>query len=169
MNKSITDTGPPLHLNQIDYVRLLEMFETIVISGQVKEELQDLNIWYSLKKEETLHIQEETVNDIEISDEKNRWRDHKLHMADLSVLVLVRRMMDTLILTDDLELRKAIGSLNRVVIGSVGILIRGYRERKLNMDELHKCVNLLFNDSSLYLSRAFRVRVLKLIEELERE
>ncbi|ODS34754.1 MAG: hypothetical protein SCARUB_00014 [Candidatus Scalindua rubra] len=42
-------------------------------------------------------------------------------------------------------------------------------EQKLNKEELGKCVELLFNDSSLYLSSAFRMRVLRLIEEIEEE
>ncbi|ODS32111.1 MAG: hypothetical protein SCARUB_02761 [Candidatus Scalindua rubra] len=47
--------------------------------------------------------------------------------------------------------------------------MRGYKEGKLNKDDLRRCVDLLFNNSSLYLSSAFRIRVLKLIEELERK
>jgi predicted nucleic acid-binding protein len=169
VNKAITDTGPPLHLNQIGYIRLLGIFETIVLTGQVREELQEFSTWYSFKQEEAIRSQEETVNDDEITNEKNRWKDHRLQMADLSVLFLVHRIVNALTLTDDLELRRAIESLGRVVVGSVGVLIRGYKMQRLNRDELHNCVDLIFNDSSLYLSRAFRVRVLKLIEELERK
>ncbi|ODS32110.1 MAG: hypothetical protein SCARUB_02760 [Candidatus Scalindua rubra] len=40
MNKVITDTGPPLHLDQIGHIRLLEIFVTLVVSCQVKKELQ---------------------------------------------------------------------------------------------------------------------------------
>lgn len=71
------------------------------------------------------------------------------------------------VLADDLKLRKAIESLGRGVIGSVGILIRGYREKMLTNEELRKSVYMLFNDSNLYLSSAFRKKVLKLVEELE--
>ncbi len=166
MNKAITDTGPPLHLNQIGYLRLFNIFEKIVVSRQVKEELQKFGTWPFFTKTITLHLQEEIVTDDEITEEQDKRKDLMLHRADLSVLVLMWRMMDALALTDDLALRRAIESLGRVVVGSVGILIRGYRDQSLSKDELRQCVDLLFNDNSLYLSRAFRVRVLKLIEEL---
>jgi predicted nucleic acid-binding protein len=167
MNKAITDTGPPLHLNETGYIQLLKLFDTLLVSTQVKEELQDLGVWYSLTKQKAIHLQEEIIIDDEITKEQDRWKDLTLHRADVSVLVLVKRMADALALTDDLALRKAIESLGRVVVGSVGILIRGYREKRLSKDELHKGVDLLFNDSSLYLSRIFRDRVRKLVEELE--
>lgn len=167
MNKAITDTGPPLHLNQIGYIRLLKVFDTLLVSTQVKEELQEYGIWHCLTKEKAVHLQEETIIDDEITKEQNRWKDLTLHRADVSVLVLVQRTADALALTDDLVLRRAMESLGRVVVGSVGIVIRGYREKRLSKDELYKCVDLLFNDSSLYLSRIFRDRVQKLIEELE--
>jgi predicted nucleic acid-binding protein len=167
VNKAITDSGPPLHLNEIGYIQFLKIFDTLLVSTQVKEELQDLCIWHYLTKEKAVHLQEETIIDDEITKEQDRWKNFTLHRADLSVLVLVQRKAGTLALTDDLALRRAIESLGRVFVGSLGIVIRGYREKRLSKDELHKCVDLLFNDSSLYLSRIFRDRVQKLIEELE--
>ncbi len=169
VSKAITDTGPPLHLQQIGYIHLLEIFEIIVVSEQVKAELKEFSIWESLKQESTICLQEETISDNEIAKEQQQWTNHKLQKADISVLALVRRMQDVLSLTDDLALRRAIESLGRVVIGGVGVLIRGYKERKLNKEELRRCIDLLFNDSSLYLHRAFRVRVLQLIDEITRE
>ena len=167
MNKAITDSGPPIHLNETGYIHLLKVFDTLLVSMQVKEELLDFGIWRCLIKDEAVHLQEETICDDEITGEQDRRKDLTLHRADVSVLVLVRRMGQALALTDDLALRKAIESLGRAVVGSVGIIIRGYREKMLSKDELHKCIDLLFNDSSLYLSRIFRDRVRKLIEELE--
>ena len=166
MNLAITDTGPPLHLNQIGYLRLFNIFEKIVVSKQVKDELLKFGVWSFFTKEMATHLQEEIVTDDEINKEQDKRKDHMLHKTDLSVLVLMCRMMDALALTDDLSLRRAIESLGRVVVGSIGILIRGYRDQRLSKDELHRCMDLLFNDSSLYLSRAFRVRVLKLIEKI---
>lgn len=167
MNKAITDTGPPLHLNEIKSIRILKIFETMVVSTQVKEELQEFGIWPFLK-EELIHLQEKMVTDKEITAEQERWKDLMLHRADLSILVLLHSMIDTLALTDDLALRRVIESLGRIVVGSIGVLVRGYRDQRLSKDELHQGIDLLFNDSSLYLSRAFRVRVHKLIEEFER-
>ena len=168
MSRAITDTGPPLHLNQIGYLQLFNIFEKIVISTQVKKELQKFGIWSFFKKEIALLLQEEAVTDSELSMEQDGHKKFILHTADLSVLILTRRIKDTLTLTDDLALRRAIEAFGRVVVGSVGIVIRGYKERRLSMAELRKCLDLLFDDSSLYLSRPFFDRVLKLIEKLDK-
>lgn len=166
-DKAITDTGPPLHLHQIGCLHLLRIFKTVIISEQVKKELQGFGTWYSLCNEKGISIEQETVTEDEIIEELNRWKGKELHKTDISVLILARRIADPLILTDDLKLRKAIESLGREVIGSVGILIKSYKEKMLTKEELRKSVYMLFNDSSLYLSSAFRGSVLKLVEELE--
>lgn len=167
MDKAITDTGPPLHLHQIGYLQLLRIFKTVVVSELVKKELQEFGTWYSFCNEKGISIKQKTVTEDEIIDEHKKWKEQKLHKADISVLILARRVADALVLADDLKLRKAIESLGRGVIGSVGILIRGYREKMLTNEELRKSVYMLFNDSNLYLSSAFRKKVLKLVEELE--
>lgn len=168
MDKAIIDTGPPLHLHQIGCLQLLRIFKAVMVSGQVKKELEGFGTWYYLYNEKGISIEQETIAEDEIIEELNRWKGKELHKTDISVLVLARRIADPLILTDDLKLRKAIESLGREVIGSVGVLIRSYKEKMLTNEELRKSVCLLFNDSSLYLSSAFRGRVLKLVEELEK-
>lgn len=169
MNRAITDTGPPVHLCQISQCQLLGMFKSISLSEQVKKELELYGSWEELNKNKSIHINKESVSEDEIENEQLKWEKFCLQRADLSVLVIVHRLGDALALTDDLELRKAIESLDRTVVGSVGVLIRGYRTGKLKKDELCKCVDMLFNDSSLYLSSAFRARVLSMIENIERK
>lgn len=166
MNEAVTDTGPPLHLNQINKMPVLEIFEVISVSKQVKEELQELGAWNQIKNIQEINLQEESVSDDKIIEAGKRVPGYKLQKADLSVLALLHAFKNTLALTDDLDLRRAIESLDREVVGSVGVLIRGYKEGKLSKVELQKSVEQLFNDSSLYLSRAFRLRVLKLIDGL---
>mgnify|MGYP001582422308 CR=1 FL=1 len=51
----------------------------------------------------------------------------KLHRADASVIVLAERLKPSAVLTDDLNLRKALESLGITAVGSVGILIRCFK------------------------------------------
>ena len=128
MNKAITDSGPPIHLNETGYIQLLKVFDTLLVSTQVKEELLDFGIWHCLIKDEAVHLQEATIFDDEITEEQDRWKDLTLHRADVSVLVLVRRMGQALALTDGLALRKAIESL-----GSNGYLWKVIEESYWDM------------------------------------
>jgi hypothetical protein len=53
-----------------------------------------------------------------------------------------------------------------VVIGSVGLLIRAYHLQLMNKLELEGAMELLFNDRSLHISRAFRAYVDKWLNQL---
>ncbi len=66
-------------------------------------------------------------------------------------------------ITDDMDLRKQIESSGRTVIGTVGILFKAYKQGTLDGNMLRNLVDLLFNDSSLYLSSAFKKKVLSMI------
>ena len=90
----------------------------------------------------------------------------RLHLADLAVLTLLKKIQDALAVTDDLALRKAIESCGRCVIGTIGILFRGYQQETIDRGQLNQLVNLVFNDSSLYLNSAFKGRVLAMVEQL---
>lgn len=169
MSRAVTDTGPLLHLQQIDQLSLLSLFSAVYISGHVREELKDYSVWSYLEEEKKLKVTVQVVTDIEVRREKRRWRALRLSNPDLSVLALMRRFPEAIVLTDDLELRRAVETAGHEVTGSVGIVVRGYKQGHLSYDGLVTAMDRLFNDSSLYLSRSFKNRVLGLIRELEKE
>jgi len=169
VNRAVADTGPLLHLQEINQLSLLSLFAAIDISSQVKAELEDYLAWSSLEKAKGLKTTVRTVTDAEIKRENRRWRSLGLSDPDLSVLVLMRRFPKAMVLTDDLELRRAVMVAGRQVTGSVGIIVRGYRQRHLSYEEMITAMDRLFNDSSLYLSRSFKKRVLELIRDLEEQ
>ena len=71
-------------------------------------ELEDYLAWSSLEKAKGLKTTVRTVTDAEIKRENRRWRSLGLSDPDLSVLVLMRRFPKAMVLTDDLELRRAV-------------------------------------------------------------
>ena len=56
--------------------------------------------------------------------------------------------------------------INRLVIGSVGVLVRAYRTGLLERNELDIAVDGLFEESTLHLSSAFRAYLRKLLSDL---
>jgi len=64
-----------------------------------------------------------------------------------------------------MELRKAVESASRIVVGTVGVLVlfRAYNQEPISENELRNLVDSLFNDSSLYLSSAFKKKVLNMV------
>ncbi|HBL32120.1 MAG TPA: DNA-binding protein, partial [Acidobacteria bacterium] len=51
-------------------------------------------------------------------------------------------------------------------VGSIGVLIRAYRDGRLTRNLLEGCVENLLENSTLHLSRSFRAYVLQLVAEL---
>ena len=70
------------------------------------------------------------------------------------------------VLTDELALRHRLEASGAVVTGSVGILVRAYKTRRLTRTQLENAVDALFTDSTLHLSRAFRAYVRPLLASL---
>lgn len=144
MNRAIADTGPPIHLNEIGRINLLEIFESISVSEHVRKELNIYNLWDLLKQNKLIHLNEVTISEDELKEEQVNWKDYHLQKADISVLILAKRIKDDIVLTDDMELRKAVESISRFVIGSVGVLTKGYKTRKLDKEELNKGYRIAF-------------------------
>lgn len=79
------------------------------------------------------------------------------------MLALIQQITDAIAVTDDLALRKAIEASGSTVTGTVGILFRAYNLKIINAEQLRVSVDTLFDDSSLYLSCAFKSRIISMI------
>lgn len=91
----------------------------------------------------------------------------RLQPADIEVFLLAREgRFESLVLTDDLALRRVLEEHGAVVAGSVGVLVRAYAIGRLSRQELERSMEALLEESSLHLSRAFRVYVKKLLADL---
>ena len=164
---SIADSGPPIHLQQIRRLDLLATVSPLTIPKQVQAELGAKSVWKALRRLPRLDVHLHRVSVSAINRERHRSTVGKLSDADVAVLVLARRSPNDLVLTDDLHLRRRVEAIPRRVVGSVGILVRAYRLKKIGSFQLRRGINELLDDSSLYLSSAFRQKVWALIQQLE--
>ena len=81
------------------------------------------------------------------------------------MLALIQQVTGAVAVTDDLALRKAIEASGSMVTGTVGILFRAYKLKIINAKQLRGAIDTLFDDSSLYLSSAFKTRIISMIEK----
>ncbi len=135
----------------------------------MKEELKVFSVWSALRQEKRLQVTVQAVAKTALKRERRQQRSSRLSNPDLSVLVLMRRFPNAVVLTDDLELRRVVEASGYEVTGSVGLVVRGYRQGHLSYEEMERAITRLLDDSSLYLSRAFRKRVLELVRQIEKE
>ena len=161
------DSGPPIHLHEVRRLDLLAMLAPLNIPTPVRAELVRRNVWSTLRRRTQLDMRVHRVTRDAIRQERRRWHPIDLADADVSVLMLARRSPRDLVLTDDLPLRRCAERMGRQAVDTVGILVRGFRQKKINAFQLRRAVGELFDDSSLYLSAAFREKVLALVRDSE--
>ena len=167
MNEAIVaDTGPLLHLSEIGQEKQLRIFELVIISDQVRLELERTGVFHSVETVLGNLLVVENVTQPELDAQDLALSSFRLHQADLSVAVLAKRIRPKLVLTDDLALRKALETYGYLVVGSIGILIRGFESGTLTKGELRKYLNDLLDGSTLYLSKGIYTYIQKLMDSL---
>lgn len=166
MHSAVFDTGPLIHLHEINRLELvITVFNTLHLPEQVKREIRNEAIIQFLQQKTTC-ISVHSVNEPELFATKEAYSGFQLHLADLAVLSLLPKIKNAVAVTDDLALRRAVESGGRTAVGTIGILLNGYKRGVISKPQLIKLLDLTFNDSSLYLNSAFKKRVLNIVETL---
>lgn len=163
---AVSDTGPPLHLSEIEQERLLNLFKSVTIPEDVKIELTRHGAFNRIARILNDRLLVETITQAELDKQYQLMTDLKVHKTDLSIAVLAARLLPDLVLTDDLELRKGLEVQSFMVVGSVGVLVRAFKADQLTKAQLQNCFDRLFDGSTLYLSKGFAVYVRKLLNSM---
>ena len=168
MPEAISDTGPILHLHEIGCLEALGCFDALTIPDLVAAELEGFG--FSID-----HVRASVESPVEVqSVEASSWRrvvtdqGDRLQPADAQVLTLaVAAGFGIPVLTDDLEIRRAVEKEGGLAVGSIGILVKNYHQQRFAKSELERRVDQLVGKSTLHMSRPFRRYVRTLIQEIE--
>ena len=167
MSEAIADTGPILHLHEIDQLKALTIFSRLTIPDLVAEELRNFEI-------DPRRLEIAGVMTSVVVVEKDKWETANtetgqtaIQPADAQVFILAQsNQFRPLVLTDDLALRRRLEDKNTTVVGSIGILVRAYTTELLERSELVNAVEALCTNSTLYMSSPFQAFVRHLITNL---
>ncbi len=151
----ICDSGPLTHLWQIDLWPAFVVFDEIHLPVQVANEVQQHVDLDQLKSFTQLHIHTISPSQIE-SAKQVQPQDARLQLADLAVFALAGALTHDLVLTDDLDLRRALEGQGFRPMGSVGILIHAYTTNQIDRAQLDQAIDKIFTQSTLYLSLQFK-------------
>jgi len=168
MPDAICDTGPILHLHEINCLKMLGGFDTLRLPDLVVEELRAYHPDLPTLLANNLHTDVIQLPDTEWGEYLNSPDRPSIHAADAQGRALAHAdEFRTTVLTDDLALRRRLEQHGATVAGSIGLLIRGHTLEQISYHELTRAVDALFTSSSLHLSRGFRAYVLQLIADLK--
>ncbi len=84
-------------------------------------------------------------------------REHKLeklHMGETECLYLCKNLPIDVILTNDLAVRDTASELDITPVGSIGVIVKAYRENRLTFAHAEKYIFDLYEISSLFVTRA---------------
>tara|TARA_Y100000310_G_scaffold339908_1_gene434066 strand:+ start:1496 stop:1987 length:492 start_codon:yes stop_codon:yes gene_type:complete len=143
-NEVCSDTGPILHLNEINQTHLLNIFNKIFISAQIKEELQKYNISKLYRNIKLININKDQV--ALIAERFN------LDIGESSTIYLAKSLKKPVILTDDLYAREVSKSLDLKPVGTIGIILRSYRQKLITKEKTIKILIDLHKNSTLFVT-----------------
>ncbi len=164
MIEVVCDTGPLTHLWQIQSWTAFSTFDTIHLSTQVVQEVQQHVALEQLERDRGSQVCVHVIPPAQREETRIQLPGQfNLQLADLETLTLAQALRPTWVLTDDLALRQAIEWLRFKPMGSVGILLRAYQAGLFTKERLDQAIDKLFVHSTLYLSPQFKSYVRNLV------
>ena len=143
---AVTDTGPLIHCAELECSAILhELIARLLTTPQVLDEL--------------IPEQRQQYKKLQIIALKGQDRDHaaflaaehQLQLAETTAIILAKREAIRLFLTDDLDARLTAKALGLEPHGTLGVLLRSYRDGILRKEEVLKLLDRL-KQTSLFIT-----------------
>jgi len=161
-NRAVSDTGPIIHLSEINLIKVFDVFSVVVIPEEVERELKNCKILI-FKKIKILKLYPEFKDKVKIFTNQEN-----LDLGEAFAVVLAMQEKTDYFLTDDLDARNVAIKYNIQVHGTIGIILRAFRERIIDKKTAIEKVNELYTKSSLFITKDLVNSVLMAIEEFKR-
>lgn len=151
----VTDTGPLIHLSQVDALPLLELAGEILVPRAVLDELERGSTDVS-----------ELAFTIVQSGVDTESAHPRLDPGETAALALCAER-DGVLLTDDLDARTVANEAGIEVHGSVGVVLLGYSRGELSEQSAKGMLRDLKQDATLYLSTPLVEHAIERVESDE--
>lgn len=146
IDEAVFDTGPLLHLGEIDSKEPLEIFGKIYTTSTVEEELEEPGVEISSIVKRKLEA--------ESKDRAKHLADRKgLELGEATSIALCLQEGIEYFFTDDLEARKTAETRGLEAHGTLAIVTRAYSLEIIEMEEAEQAIKDLYMDSSLFVTR----------------
>ena len=157
-NKAVSDTGPIIHLNEINLIYSFDIFSELIIPEEVERELKSNKIPI-FKKIKILKLSPDLKDKIKILTNQEN-----LDLGESFAIVLAMQEKTDYFLTDDLDARNVAIKYNIEVHGTIGIILRAFKDKIIDKKTTIEKVNELYSKSSLFITRDLIQQIIKAVE-----
>ena len=148
-NKSVFDAGPFIHLHEIGQLNLLHLFEKDLTTSEIVGECHRIKpIILKIKNVEEKNLTPQSKDFTRYLVEK-----YGLDLGESTGIALCKQERIELFFTDDLEAKEAAIHLGFGAHGTIAIIMRGFRNGLLTRKEAIELLNLLYEKSTLFLTK----------------
>jgi predicted nucleic acid-binding protein len=161
-NKAVSDKGPIIHLSEINLIKAFDIFSMVAIPEEVEKELKNSKITI-FNKIKILKLSPDFKDKVKILTNQEN-----LDLGEAFAIVLAMQEKTDYFLTDDLDARNVAIKYNLEVHGTIGIILRAFREKIIEKKTAMERVNELYSKSSLFITKDLVENVLKAIEDFKR-
>ncbi|MFB6209178.1 MAG: nucleic acid-binding protein [Candidatus Nanohaloarchaea archaeon] len=151
LKQAALDTGPIIHLNQINSLHLLEIFEEVLITETVLDELAEYKIPQDL---EEMNYQKKNAD-------QNKYN---LDPGESTALETAKKE-EAIFITDDLEARQKSRELGIETHGSIGIIAINQQKGKLTLEKAVEKMRQLQKESALFTTDQILEQAIRKLEE----
>lgn len=151
---AVSDTGPLIHLGEIDALALLTLPNNLFVPEIVHREFRRGDDSGRLDKLEFMIA----------SPSADPVTHDELDSGEAAALALANER-NAVLLTDDLAARHQASDAGVEVHGSIGIIVLGYTRGRLEKDEAVTLIRSLQLETSLFVSDAVVDRAIELLED----
>jgi len=148
-NIVICDTGPVLHLAELDCLNLLKDFQQVILPPTVVKEI-------TKHRPDILNCQDVSFTLLTFASPLDitlltLCRVFALHTGELEALALMQKYPHAIFLTDDSAARLVAQKMGYIVHGTIGILIRAIRRKFLKPQNVVEKLRMIPTASSLHI------------------
>jgi len=161
--KIVCDSGPLIHLHELNCLHLLEDFEEILIPDTVHKEI---------KRYRPLSLNKLNVPFIfspgNVPDNTrllSLCRIFSLDVGEIEALALMEKNPQAIFLTDDASARMVAEQMGFRVHGTIGILVRSIRRAQLEPKEVLRSLKEIPLKSTLYIRHSLLEEIILKIEQ----
>lgn len=157
---AVVDTGPIIHLPEVNCLSALNIFKKIILPMEVMNELKKTP----------------SVSQVEVARLNEKEKDlaawiavkYELDLAEAEAIAICKARKINLFLTDDLDARIAATVQGLEPHGSVGVILRAFRECILTKEQTTKALKGLETNSTLFITRSLVQQAIDAVNKYSR-